>query len=158
MARLAVRHVRSGRRLCGQERTNDALSFRAQRRHGFRVEELPMTTRRTGEATEGGPVEQREYDLFEDRLRDNTQTPVPDQAAFRIDWPSFFRTLSGRDRRLARYLSQGHSALSAASKFGLSPGRVTQLRQQWYREWQASQAPEDNLCRLQRQPELLGAA
>jgi hypothetical protein len=32
-------------RLCGQERSEDVLSFVAQRRHGFRVERLPASTR-----------------------------------------------------------------------------------------------------------------
>ena len=56
-------------------------------------------------------------------------TPVPDQVQFRLDWPRFFATLSGRDRRLAAFLALGHSGRQAAGRFGLSPGRVTQLRQ-----------------------------
>jgi hypothetical protein len=40
LASLAVRAVRSGRRLCGQERSRDVMSPVAQRMHGFRVEEL----------------------------------------------------------------------------------------------------------------------
>jgi hypothetical protein len=149
MASLAARHVKAGRGLCGQERGRDVLSYAAQRRHGFRVKALPTTTRRFEAANDGGLVEQQ-YDLFEDRLRDNTHTPVPDQAAFRIDWPAFLATLSGRDRRLAGYLSVGHSAKAAAAKFGLSPGRVTQLRQQWCRDWRALEDPDaaERRCRL----------
>jgi len=45
--RLAARAVRSGRRLCGMERAKDVLSPRAQRRHGFRAEPLPQSTRRS---------------------------------------------------------------------------------------------------------------
>ena len=108
-----------------------------------------MTTRRTQEAVDGGSHGEQEFQIFEERLRDNTQTPVPDQAAFRIDWPTFFVTLSGRDRRLARYLSLGHSALSAVNKFGLSPGRVTQLRQQWCREWRTLEDMEASERRCQ---------
>src|SRR5262249_42379057 len=40
LASRAVRAVRSGRRLCGQQRSRDAMSAPAQRRHGFLVEEL----------------------------------------------------------------------------------------------------------------------
>ena len=41
IASFAARAVRSGRRLCGQEKTKDVLSPRAQRRRGFAVQSLP---------------------------------------------------------------------------------------------------------------------
>src|SRR5438874_727405 len=41
IATFAARAVRSGRRLCGQERAQDAMSPSAQRRHGFTVSPLP---------------------------------------------------------------------------------------------------------------------
>ena len=40
------------------------------------------------------------------------------------------------------YLSLGHGAKKAAAKFRLTPGRVTQLRQQWCREWHAMHGEE----------------
>ena len=64
---------------------------------------------------------------------------MPDQAAFRADFPEFLRTLSERDRNLAEFLSLGHSADKAARKFGVSPGRVTQLRQRMCQDWRAMQ-------------------
>ena len=81
-------------------------------------------------------------DTFEERLHENRRTPVPEQAAFRIDFPQFMRSLSQRDRRLATFLSLGNLAKAAADKFGLSQGRVTQLRQGWCREWRARQGEE----------------
>ena len=81
-------------------------------------------------------------DAFEERLQENRRTPVPEQAAFRIDWPEFMRSLSQRDRHLAAFLSMGNSGKEAAEKFHLSPGRVTQLRQGWCREWRARQGEE----------------
>jgi hypothetical protein len=134
---FAARSVKTGRRLCGQERARDVLSFRAQQRGDFTVESLPLTPARSRHVLEDTLNSRDELDGYADRLRDNTQTPVPDQAAFRIDWPRFFKTLSSRDRRLAGFLSLVNSALAAARKFGLSPGRVTQLRQKWCRDWRA---------------------
>jgi hypothetical protein len=67
-------------------------------------------------------------DAFEERLHENRRTPVPEQAAFRIDWTEFMRSLTDRDRRLATFLSLGNSAKTGADKFGVSQGRVTQLR------------------------------
>ena len=82
-------------------------------------------------------------DAYEERLRDNTVTPPPDAAAFRIDWSHFLATLSERDRELAHFLSLGHRAKAAAQRFKLSPGRITQLRQRWCKEWRASQGEDD---------------
>ena len=82
---------------------------------------------------------QQLHDAFEERLRDNRVTPPPDAAAFRIDFPQFVAGLAERDRRMAMFLSLGHAATEAAAKFGLSPGRVTQLRQRWLRDWRLCQ-------------------
>jgi len=140
---LVARAVRCGRKLCGQERAGDVLSFVAQARHGFRVERLPASTRSPHEHLYADPHGQALLDEFEERLRDNTVTPPPDAAAFRVDWPWFLRGLTRRDRDLALFLSLGHSGKAAAAKFGLSPGRVTQLRQRWCREWRACQGEAD---------------
>src|SRR5689334_2240505 len=45
LATLAARAVRSGRRACGQERSNDVLNPLAQARHGFHVHSLSMGSR-----------------------------------------------------------------------------------------------------------------
>jgi hypothetical protein len=73
-----------------------------------------------------------------------TEVFGPDAAAFRLDFPQFLGDLSARDRQLAMFLSLGHSAKKAAERFSLSQGRITQLRQQWCREWQRGQGEEDS--------------
>jgi hypothetical protein len=137
IARHAVLHTKDGRQVGGRRRSKDVLSPHAQRKHGFRVESLPLATRRPHEDLCGEPRGQRQLDLFEERLRDNHRTPPAEQAAFRLDFPEFMGSLSRRDRRLAGYLSLGNSGKAAAKRFGLSPGRVTQLRQTWCRQWRA---------------------
>jgi hypothetical protein len=137
LASLAARAVGCGRRLAGGERANDVLSPVAQRRHGFQVASLPVANRTSQSARYSAPHGQGWQDAFEERLHENAVTPVPDQVQFRLDWPRFFATLSPRDRRLATFLALGHSGQRAAGRFGLSPGRVTQLRQQWRRQWRA---------------------
>ena len=139
LASLAARSVHSGRRLCGMEKATDVLSPVAQRRHGFQVEALPLSTRTDPESLWARAPGQRLQEVFEERLCDNRQTPVPEQVAFRLDWPRFFSTLSERDRRLAEFLSLGHSAQQAARTFGVCPSRVTQLRRRWCRDWRAFQ-------------------
>jgi hypothetical protein len=142
MATYAVLQVKDGRHVGSRASSKDVLSIKAQRRHGFRVVSLPKSTRRSHEEVHTTLSGQREMDAFEERLHENYRTPVAEAAAFRIDWPQFMRSLSQRDRLLATFLSMGNSAKAAAAKFGLSPGRVTQLRQSWCREWRTSQGEE----------------
>jgi hypothetical protein len=102
LADYAVRHVRSGRKLCGQEKARDAMSSLAQQHHGFRVEALECSTRRDFGALYAAPRGQDYQDAYEERLEDNTTTPPADQAAFRIDYPAWLDRLGearSRDRR-----------------------------------------------------------
>jgi hypothetical protein len=142
IATYAVLHVKDGRLVGGRRSSKDALSPQAQRKHGFRVESLPISTRRAREEVHASLRGQREMDAFEERLHENCRTPVAEAAAFRLDWPEFMRSLSQRDRRLATFLSLGNSAKQAAEKFRVSQGRVTQLRQSWCREWRVRQGEE----------------
>jgi hypothetical protein len=134
LAGLAARAVRSGRRLCGQERARDALSFVAQRRHGFGVGPLPEHSTLEGNA-------------WDEALIDNAQSPVPDQAAFRIDFPRWRKTRSERDRRLMDDLMLGDRTFDVGQKYQLTSGRVSQLRRDFFLDWERfcghPVAPED---------------
>jgi hypothetical protein len=134
-AALLARAVKCGRRLCGQERSRDVLSPLAQARHGFRVERLPATTRSPYEQLYADPYGQALLDAFEERLRDNTLTPIPDQVEFRIDFPAWLRTLTGRERRMVRAMAQGERTKDLSREFDLSPGRVSQLRRAFRDAW-----------------------
>ena len=134
LATYAARAVRSGRRLNGQERSKDALSPLAQRRHRFKVVSLPISTRRPFEQVYAGS--RQALDAFEERLRDNAVTPPPDAAAFRIDFPDWLRTRTDRDRRLIEGLMRDERTLDLASRHGLSPSRVSQLRREFWQDWE----------------------
>jgi hypothetical protein len=139
LATFAALHVKGDRHVGGKISSTDVLSPNAQRRHGFRVESLSLSTRTSQKLLYGKVDGQQTQDAFEERLRDDTRTPIPDQVAFRIDFSTFRRAMKGRDRRMALALSVGESASSVARRFGMSGGRVSQLRQQWHRAWQALQ-------------------
>jgi len=123
LADYAVRHVRSGRHLCGQEASKDALSPLAQRQRSFVTQSLP------------------EYDtIHEDNpvlgaLRDNTITPPDEQAAFRLDFPAWRLQRSERDRRLIDELMIGERTKVVARKHGLTQGRISQLRRELHEDW-----------------------
>src|SRR5262245_49079028 len=121
-AAMVARAVKCGRRLCGQGRSGDVLSPLAQQRHGFRVERLPTSTRSPHEQLYAEPHGQAMLDAFEERLRDNTLTPPPEQAAFRIDFPRWRGTRSERDRRVIDALMAGGRTKDVSQMFGLTPG------------------------------------
>jgi FixJ family two-component response regulator len=67
--------------------------------------------------------------------RDRKSTPA-DIAAARIDIPSFFATLTPREREIAEILATGESTSSAAEKFRVSAARISQLRRRLHEKWQ----------------------
>jgi hypothetical protein len=123
LATFAARAVYNGRRLAGTYKSKDVLSPAAQRRHGFAVGRLPDFS-----TLNGNP-------LF-DALQDNTRSPVPDQVSFRLDFPAWLATLSARNRSIAQDMARGHRTGELAEKYGLSPARVSQLRREFYLDWQ----------------------
>jgi hypothetical protein len=135
LANYAARAVNSGRRVCGHERKRDVLSPVAQRLHNFAIEALPQATSTSHECLYASPHGQERLDAFEERLRDNTLTPVPDQVVFRIDFPLWRCTRTERDRRVIDALMAGWRTKDVSQKFGLSPGRVSQLRRDFLEDW-----------------------
>jgi hypothetical protein len=134
-ARFVCRAVKSGRRLCRQGRFRDVMNARTQSQHGFRVESLPQSTRVSHDELYGEVDGQRKLDVFEERLTDNTVTPVPDQAAFRIDFPAWLATLTARERRLIRAMARNERTQDLSRQFQLSPGRISQLRRDFHQDW-----------------------
>jgi hypothetical protein len=135
LADYAVRHVRCGRRLCGQEKAKDVMSSRAQRNKGFSVESLNRSTRRNLEDLLGDPHAQDAIDVFEERLKDNTQSPVPEQAAFRIDYPLWLSQLGKRNREIAEDMALDLGTFELADKHKISAGRISQLRRELHLDW-----------------------
>jgi DNA-directed RNA polymerase specialized sigma24 family protein len=125
LAAYAIRAVRSGRRLCGQEKSRDALSSLAQQRRHFTIQSLP--TYETGV----------EDNATLDALRDNTKTPPDEQAAFRIDFAVWLEQLGERNRQLAQDMALGHRTLDLAEKYHTSQGRISQLRREFHNDWLA---------------------
>jgi hypothetical protein len=68
-------------------------------------------------------------------LIDNTRSEVPEQVAFRIDFPAWRRTHTERDRRLIDTLMLGERTKEVSRLFGLSQGRISQKRRQFLEDW-----------------------
>jgi hypothetical protein len=123
LATYAARAVNSGRRLCGKESAKDVLSSDAQQRHGFKVKNLPDGY---------SPVRE----TFETALTDNTVTPPAEQVCFRIDFPAWLKTRTERDRRVVQDLMVGDRTCEVSQKYGVSRGRVSQMRRDFQEDWE----------------------
>ncbi|MGE3806363.1 MAG: hypothetical protein AB7K24_16970 [Gemmataceae bacterium] len=122
LAYLAIRHVKCGRRVQGAESSKDVLSPTARLRRGFQLERLELN----------GNYDEPEW---QEALRDNTRSPVPEQACFRVDFPAWLRSLDQRQRRLIKAMLKGEGTGKLARRFGISPGRVSQLRREFHQNW-----------------------
>jgi len=123
LADFAVRHVRTGRHVGGcHDRVNDVLSPTCHRRHGVKVHGYPA-------ASCGGT------DVWLQKALSDRRVPVPDLAAFRIDYARWLKTLCHRDRRIIAALVDGHGTGYVADRFGVTAGRISQLRRKSLHLW-----------------------
>ncbi|MFO0825306.1 MAG: hypothetical protein U0792_19655 [Gemmataceae bacterium] len=133
LARYAARAVRSGRTVCGQQKSKDVLSLTARIKYGIGVVQFASRIP-TEEKRRPAPIPDENL-IYEQHVTDDTLTPIPDQVAFRLDWSVFLGTLTPRDRNIAAFLALGHQATEAAHEFNLSLGRISQVRKDWQRRW-----------------------
>lgn len=121
LAHFGISQFRDGRRVGNRFRISEVLSRHAQRRKRFFVERLDHLDQDTGEWCEA--------------VVEDPRTPVPEQVAFRIDFPQWLAGLTRRNRKIAEALSVGNTTSEVAKRFEISPGRVSQLRNEFYRSW-----------------------
>jgi len=121
LARYAVAQFCDGRRVGNRLCIRDVMSPYAQRKKGIRVDSLERFDKYTGEWLEA--------------IVEDTHTPVPEQVAFRIDFPAWLRGLTKRNRRIAEALALGHATSEVARRFRVSPSRISQLRTQLCESW-----------------------
>ena len=107
MARYAIAQTKAGRMLGRTLNCQDVASRHCQQRKGVIVDRLGQS-----------------------------QTYSPDELIVtRIDLSFWLATLNPRDRSVIQFFSIGHQANDVAKQFGLSEGRVSQLRRELYRSW-----------------------
>ncbi|HEX4148797.1 MAG TPA: hypothetical protein VHY20_07410 [Pirellulales bacterium] len=125
LARFAVAQYRAGRRVGIKLNIHDVTSPHAEAQRGIAVERLDQFDHTQGQWHEA---------LVEDRRAGPAET-----AAARIDVAAWFNSLTARCRRIAKTLAKGETTGATARKFGLSAGRVSQLRQELEVSWQQFQ-------------------
>ncbi len=119
LARYAVKQIRAGRRVGNRNDIRDLLSNRAKRA-GTIV---------------GGLLELDERGRWQELLVEDRKTRPADVATCRVDFQAWLATLTVRNRRIAEALAAGSSTTEVAERFGISPGRVSQLRRELHEGW-----------------------
>ncbi len=125
LARFAITQIRVGRRVGSRLRIGDALSTYAQFRKQFLVERLDHFSEEKG-------------CWGEILVEDKRATPA-DVAASRIDFAEWLRRLTARLRKIALALAAGETTSAAAKMFGVTPARISQIRELLRRSWEAFQ-------------------
>lgn len=121
IATLAVAHVRCHRKLVKSDSARDVLSPLAQRRHGFIVSSIPQKTLVASSV--------------EDALQ-HSGSAVPDQVAFRIDFPIWLDALTPLKNMIASDLLTGERTAAVAEKHRVSPARISQIRNELLASWE----------------------
>ena len=116
--------VRGGRRVAGSEGVRDVLSPIAGCRGRFAVKSLH------DHAPEKGGV-------VSEALTVDPRARVPDQAALRVDFPRWRSGFGSRDRAVLDALAGGDRPGEVAVGFGISPARISQLREVFRDSWRA---------------------
>lgn len=127
MSLRAWQQVRCGRSILRRNlRKRDVMSWLTQRREGYKREPLAMwNIGLTCSAAGFCGV--------------HTRAPVPDQVAFRIDFPVWRDALPARDRVMVDELVAGADGQQVARRHGISKGRVHQIRRALRDSWLAFQ-------------------
>jgi hypothetical protein len=121
LADYGIRQAIAGRRV-GSKFNNRDIASPAAKALGIVIQRL--------DAMDREKEEWREV-VVEDRRA----TPA-DTAAARIDLAAWFRSLSPRNRQLAKTLARGESATEVAHRFNLSQARISQLRDLLETSWE----------------------
>jgi len=125
LAQYAVRQVRAGRRVACRSNVKDVSSEYAQRSKGIVVESLDRYDRKR--------------EQWREILVEDCKAGPAEIASSRIDIAEWLQSLPSRLRRIAETLANGESTKTAARRFRLSPGRISQMRRELMYSWQAFQ-------------------
>lgn len=121
LAQYAIRQVRDGRRVGSSLNIKDVSSGYAQQRKGIVMESLDRFDKEANQWQEA---------IVEDRHAGPAET-----AAARIDVGEWFASLPRRQRKIAKALGNGERTKEVAKRFGVSAGRISQLRREMARAW-----------------------
>ena len=125
LTNYAIRQVLGGRQVGAKLNVNDVTSPYAQAACRFVMARLDRFDTDKGH--------------WREVLVEDCRATPADIAAARIDVAEWLLSLPARDRRIAETLAMGETTNEVASKFKLSPARISQLRVQLRCSWEQFQ-------------------
>jgi len=123
LARFAVAQVKDGRKVGGHLNIKDVLSEYCQQKKGIVVEGLDH-------------FDEEENAWCEILVEDRRAGPA-DTAASRMDFAAWLRSLPSKLRKITKVLATGETTTAVARKFGVSAGRISQIRSELADFWNA---------------------
>ena len=130
LAHYGVVQAKAGRRVGCRLNVNDVTSEYCQRRKNVTVERLDLYD--------------ADEDAWQEVVVEDKRAGPAETAAARIDIDQWFRRLRPRPRQIAQALALGERTKAVANRFGLSPGRVSQMRQELSRDWEGFQSGKES--------------
>jgi hypothetical protein len=119
LAWYSSRQVKRGRPAAGRMNGKDPLSRYAQIGNRIQIERQPRN--------------------WIDAIVQDRRAAVADQVAAKMDVAAWFATLTKRMKEIAKDLAFGCSTSEVAKKYGVTPGRISQLRRVLAGSWAAFQ-------------------
>ena len=119
LAWYSSRQVKRGRQAGGRMNGKEPLSRYGQISNGIQIE--PLTSK------------------WIDAMVEDKRATVADQVAAKIDVAAWFATLTKRMKEIAKDLAYGFSTSEVAKKYGVTAGRISQLRRTLEESWVAFQ-------------------
>jgi hypothetical protein len=126
LARYGIMQHRDHRRVGNRLNIRDVLSSYCQAKKHVTVERLDRFDRFDG----------KEGQWLEILLEDKHAGPF-DIVRTKLDFAGWLRSLPLRLRRIAKFLANGATTTDAAEKFGVSLGRISQIRKELKAAWHA---------------------
>jgi hypothetical protein len=125
LARYAVAQVRVGRRVGGRLNVRDPMSPYCQWRKSLSVGRLDHFD--------------EENNGWQEVVIEDRRAGPAEIACCRIDFASWLRLLPERQRKIALILATGETTSATAAMFGVTAGRISQLRAWFQQTWVAFQ-------------------
>lgn len=125
IATNAVRAVKSDRHVGGRQSSRDVMSPLTHKKKGISVGSLSPWSGKD--------------DTWRDLTLESKRVSPADQACFNLDFQDWLKTWPQRHRQIIAALAAGHRAWAVADKFGITEGRMSQLRAEYRRSWEQFQ-------------------
>jgi hypothetical protein len=120
LALFAIKQIHAGRRVGAKLNVRDVSSPYCQRQKRVHLQRLDRRDRTGG---------------WKEVLVEDRHAGPAEVAASRIDFAAWLRTLTSKQRRIAKTLAAGETTQVTARKFRVSAARVSQMRRELHDAW-----------------------